>query len=94
MRQELIPADTTPEAWAVQVEIFRRMDPSRRLELALRMSDSLRRVTAAGVRARHPEYTDEQVRLAVIRLGLGDEWFARAYPGAKDRYESRRVPDT
>jgi hypothetical protein len=80
---ELIPADTTPEAWRVQVEVYRRMSPSRRLELALEMSDALRGVVTAGVRARHPDYSDQQVRLAVARLWLGDELFCKVYPGVE-----------
>jgi hypothetical protein len=76
-----IPADTTPEAALVQDEIFRRMPPSRRLKIALRLGESLLKVTAAGVRSRHPEYTEDEVRLAVIRLRLGDELFRQVYPG-------------
>lgn len=57
------------------------MPATRRLEQALQLSDGLRRVIAAGVRSRHPEYGTEQVRLAVIRLGLGEDLFAKAYPG-------------
>jgi len=81
MITELIPADTAPEAWGVHVEIYRRMTPSRRLELALQMSDALRRVVAAGVRSRHPEYGEYQERLAVTRLYLGDDLFDSTYPG-------------
>jgi hypothetical protein len=81
MAMETVPADTTLEAARVQYDIYRRMPPERRLELALRMSDSLRALTAAGVRHRHPEYDEEQVRLAVIRLTLGDELFRQVYPG-------------
>ena len=76
-----IPADTTPEAARVQFEIFRHMPANQRLELAVRMSDALVATVAAGVRSRHPEYTEAQVRLAVIRLRLGDALFQKAYPG-------------
>jgi hypothetical protein len=81
MTLETIPADTTPEAYGVHLNIYRQMAPSRRLELALQMSDSLRRVVAAGVRSRHPEYSEEQVRLAVARLWLGEDAFRKAYAG-------------
>src|SRR5205814_1163348 len=80
---EIIPADTTPEAWRVQLEIYRRMSPSKRLELALRMSDSVREIAVAGMRARHPEYNERQVQLAVNRLLLGDELFRKAFPGVE-----------
>ncbi len=81
MNPTAIPADTSPEAARVQLEIYRRMAPERRLELAMQMSDTLRRVAIAGVRGRHPEYSDEQVRLAFLRLTLGKELFAKVCPG-------------
>jgi hypothetical protein len=43
------------------------------------MSDSLRALVAAGVRDRHPEFTDRQVQLAVARIYLGDELFQEAF---------------
>jgi hypothetical protein len=78
-----MPADTTPEAARVQVEIFRRMPASKRLELSVRMSNALRDLVASGVRHRHPQYSPEEVRLAVIRLSLGDSWFRKVYPGVE-----------
>jgi hypothetical protein len=76
-----IPADTTLEAARVQYDIYRRMAPSKRLELAAQMSTALRELVAAGVRHRHPEYDERQVKLAVIRLTLGEELFRKVYPG-------------
>jgi hypothetical protein len=82
-RPAWVPADTTLEAALVQLEIYRRMPPSRRLEQALELSDTLRKVVAAGVRNRHPEYTDAQVKLAVTRLYLGADLFRQVYPGVE-----------
>ena len=81
MKIEIVPADTTLEAARVQFDVFRRMRPDRRLELALEMSTALRNVAASGVRSRQSDYSEEQVKLAVARLTLGDELFSRAYPG-------------
>jgi hypothetical protein len=83
MNMSTIPADTTPEAAWVQIEVFRRMPAHQRLELAVHMSDALVATVAAGVRSRHPEYTEAQVQLAVIRLRLGDASFQMAYPGTE-----------
>jgi hypothetical protein len=80
---EWIPADTTIEAALVQFEICRRMTPERRFEMACEMSDSLRRLATEGVRHRHPEYTEDQVRLASNRLWLGDELFRQVFPGVR-----------
>jgi hypothetical protein len=79
---EVIPADTTPEAAAVLLDIYRRMPPLRRVQMALEMGKMAHGLSAAGVRSRHPDYTEEEVRLAVIRLRLGEELFGKVYPGA------------
>jgi hypothetical protein len=81
MNLRVIPADTTPEAWRVQLEAFRRMTPVRRLDIALEMGDKGRELVVAGVRHRHPDYSPEQVRLAVLRLMQGREIFSMVYPG-------------
>jgi hypothetical protein len=73
--------DTTEEAARVQREVYRRMSPARRLQLIFEMNEHLRELLAAGVRHRHPDYTESQVKHAVIRLWLGPELFSKAYPG-------------
>ena len=76
------PADTAPEAHEVQLEIYRRMGPERRFELGVRMSEDIRALAAEGIRARHPEYSEAEVRFALFRMLLGDELFGRAWPDA------------
>ena len=80
---ESIPADTTLEAFHVHIGALRRMPATRRLEMAFQMSNNLRRVAAEGVRYRHPDYNEEQVRLAVIRLMLGEQLFREVYRGVE-----------
>ncbi len=80
MPDPYLPADTSLEAIRVQHAIYRRMPPEQRLRLACQMSDSIRVVAADGVRARHPDYNQRQVQLAVIRMTLGEELFRRVYP--------------
>ena len=76
--------DTTPDAEKVQIEIFRRMEPEKRLQSAALLSATCRTLLAKGIRKRHPNYDEEQVRLAVIRCILPEDLFLRAYPGARD----------
>ena len=57
------------------------MQPHQRLEAALEMSTALRNTLASGVRSRHPDYSAEQVSLAVSRLMFGDKLFSEACPG-------------
>ncbi len=78
------PFDTSPEAEKIQIEIFRRMEPRKRLESAALLSENCRTLLAVGIRNRHPNYGEEQVRLAVIRCLLPKDLFLRAYPYARD----------
>jgi hypothetical protein len=78
------PLDTNPDAEKVQIEIFRRMEPQKRLQAAALLSETCRTLLAEGIRKRHPNYDKEQIRLAVIRCLLPEDLFLRAYPGARD----------
>jgi hypothetical protein len=72
--------DTSAEAASVQLEVYRRMSPTARLRVGLELTAMGRRLLADGVRRRHPEYSDEHVHLAFLRLWLGDELYRAAYP--------------
>lgn len=78
------PLDTSPEAERVQIEIFQKMAPARRLQLAVELAQTSRKLLSAGVRRRHSDYNEEQARLAVIRLTIPEKLFLAAYPHAKD----------
>lgn len=78
------PLDTSPEVERMQIEIYRKMGPAKRLQTALDLTRFSRKLLSAGVLHRHPEYTDEQVRLAVIRLTIPENLFLAAYPHARE----------
>ena len=78
------PLDTCAEAEKVQVEVFRRMSPEKRLQAAIALSQTCRKLLMEGVRQRHPEYDERQILLAVIRLTLPEDLFWAAYPEARD----------
>ena len=75
------PADTTPEAWEAQLEFLRRMDGSRRAALAFRLTRLAREASRAGIRVRHPEYAEDEVRRAFFRLLHGDSTTRSVWPG-------------
>ena len=78
----MIVADTTPEFTRLQVDIFRRMSPGERLRRGLELAQTCRNLMEEGVRQRHPQYDEQQVREAVIQLLLPRELFRAAYPQA------------
>jgi len=63
--------DTSREALRVQRAAFRRMTPAQRLAIAAEMSDEARALAEAGIRARHPEFSDDELRAALVALLLG-----------------------
>ena len=76
-----VPLDTTPEAYAPQIESYRRMTGKERTAVAFRLNELARETALAGIRARHPEYGEEQARFALFRLILGDELTRAVWPG-------------
>jgi len=78
------PLDASPEVERIQIECFRKMTPTQRLEMAAALTQSSRNLRAVGVRLRHTEYNEEQVRMAVIRLTIPEKLFLAAYPRAHE----------
>lgn len=80
-RGSVVPLDTTPDAHAIQLDAYRRMEGRGRVAIMFRLGEMTRRTTMSGIRSRHPEYDDVQVRLALARLLFGDDLVRRAWPG-------------
>jgi hypothetical protein len=76
-----IAADTSPEADALQIEAYRRMGGTGRAQVMFRLCEMARQAAEAGIRKRHPDYDDAQVRMAFARLLYGDDLVRGAWPG-------------
>lgn len=59
------PLDTAPAAWSRHEAIIERMDGPARLHVAVELSEAMREIRLAGIRARHPELNHRE---AVARL--------------------------
>jgi hypothetical protein len=55
------------------------VQPSRRLELAIEMSEQARATSIQGILAREPELDAEQARARLLRRLLGDVLFDAAW---------------
>ena len=75
-----VSRDTSPAADALQRQLYRRLGGSGRVAIMFRLTDSVRRLTLAGIRARHPGYSDPQVQQAYARLLLGDDVVRAVWP--------------
>jgi hypothetical protein len=63
--------DTTPRAAAIQLQLYRQASPSRRAQIAVELSDAVRSTALAGIRRRHPEYSEDEIALSFLRLVYG-----------------------
>lgn len=66
-------SDTSDEALAVQLDCLRQMSPQERLQRACAWSGQVRRMAFDAIRRRHPEYSEDEVRLSFIELTYGKE---------------------
>lgn len=73
--------DTSQEAHELPLRLYRAMTPEQRSELALRMSDDVRRIAEEGIEQRHPDYSDRDVRRALVALLYGKDAAAKVWPG-------------
>jgi mRNA-degrading endonuclease toxin of MazEF toxin-antitoxin module len=67
------PRDTSGAAFERQLEAYRAMSPGERVAIAAAMSDEIRVLAEAGIRDRHPAFSDSQVADALARILLGPE---------------------
>jgi hypothetical protein len=63
--------DTTPDAAAAQLAVYRRLGPEMRFRLAVEMSEAIRQLARDGIKHRHPYYTESQVTAVLIRQLYG-----------------------
>ena len=73
------PADTSPEAWGVWMDLQRRMAPAEKMQLAFEWSEIVRQFAEAGLRERYPHAAEREILLRFARQTLGEELFRRVY---------------
>ena len=82
---EPLASDTTIEADAVQGGVLRKIGIEGRARMTFQLSNNMRSTVEAGVRYRHPEYDERQVKREVMRLLIGDELYRLVLSECGDR---------
>jgi hypothetical protein len=75
-----VPLDTSQSAHEVQRDVYLRMGGAARVAVMFRLTDAVRRLAMAGIRARHPKHDEPRVRRAYARLVLGDALIRAVWP--------------
>jgi hypothetical protein len=84
MSRVLLSQDTAPEAEQIQVDLWRSMSPLQKARLASDLSRSVRELTLAGIRARHPGIGPEEQFLRLAQVTLGAAMTRQVYPRAEE----------
>jgi hypothetical protein len=71
--------DTSPDVERVLIELLRRAPGWRRLQLADRMSATVRGLCVAGLRSRHPKASAAEVRRRFADIHLGPELATKVF---------------
>jgi hypothetical protein len=58
------------DAEAMQIEILRHLSGSQRLRIAFEMTELAREFAKAGIRARHPGWSERQVSRELLRIAF------------------------
>lgn len=48
--------------------------------MVVESSEAIFAIAEAGIRMRHPDYSDDEVRLTGIRIRIGDDLYRAAFP--------------
>jgi hypothetical protein len=71
--------DTTAAAESIQLQVYREMSAERKLELVEDANQTARLLALAGLAARFPDASEEELHLRLFHLVLGTELATRAY---------------
>ena len=72
-------ADTSPEAEAVLIELFRQAPGWRKLEMVGELFATTKLFTLGGLRERHPQASEGELRRRLADMFLGEDLAAKAY---------------
>ena len=72
-------SDTTPQAWRKQFEMMRRVPASKRLALALELTEVGRKLILADLCQKFPQAGDEEIRRRFIARLIQRDDVIRAY---------------
>lgn len=75
--------DTSLEADKVQLNLLRAASPTRRLQIAMRLSDTVRHLSRRAIDQAHPHCSEREKDLLFVAVNYGADWAQRV-----ERYEA------
>jgi len=78
-----LPYDTQRKTAIRQFDILKNMDINARAEMTFQLSDNLRSIVEAGIHHRHPNYSPDEIKRAVLSLTVDKNLFSQAFGDSK-----------
>jgi hypothetical protein len=75
----MCPADTSPEAWKILIDLLRKMPPEEKLRRTLEWSEMIRLAGESGLRQAYPQASEREIFLRSARRRLGAKLFCKVY---------------
>ena len=77
-------SDTHPEMEALQIELLRSAPPWRKMEMLAALNSSARSLALAGLRQRHPQASEAELRRLLADLLLGPDLARKIFAEKED----------
>jgi hypothetical protein len=74
-----LSSDTHPKMEALQIRLWRQASPTQKMHMLAQLNASVRMVAMAGLRSRHPQANEAELRRRLAGLLLGDELAQKVY---------------
>ncbi len=79
-----LSSDTHPEIEALQIELWRKASPTRKMQMLAQMNAFARELAMAGLRSRYPHATEAELRYRLAVLLYGEELARKIFPEYRD----------
>jgi len=86
-------SDTDPAAEAVLIGLLRKKQPAEKLRMVNQLNASVRVLTLSGLRQRHPDANQLEIKLRLAQLLLGTDLAAAITPALKQRWEHKAMTE-
>jgi hypothetical protein len=80
VRPAVLSRDTSRAAEDLQIDIWRSLTPSQKIDLAVGASEAARAMACAGLRRRYPCASDDEITQRFAVITLGRDLARQAYP--------------
>ena len=75
----VLSSDTHPKMEALQIQLWRQASPTRKMHMLAQLNASAQTLALMGLRARHPQASEADLRRRLAGLLLGEELAAKVY---------------